>query len=183
MFAADGGALVEVLGLSSRGGMGPLELRRIRPESVERALEKADRYRLLNEAEEAESICLDVLDVEPDNVHALRTLLLSLTDQLAKVPSAGKRARECAARLPTEYERVYYAGLVCEREAIAQLEKGMAASFAYDAFVDAIELYDQANELSPPSNDDALLRRNSCVRTIERHGLAPRLRDSELPLE
>ena len=35
------------------------------------ALEKALRYRLLNEPVEAESICRDVLEVDPDNQAAL----------------------------------------------------------------------------------------------------------------
>ena len=57
------------------------ELKTLSPEAVPRALEKAERYRLLNEPGEAESICLDALDVEPDNQEALVTLLLALTDQ------------------------------------------------------------------------------------------------------
>jgi hypothetical protein len=45
------------------------------------ALEKAERYRLLNEPKGAESICLDVLAIAPDNQKALTTLLLARTDQ------------------------------------------------------------------------------------------------------
>ena len=40
------------------------------PEPCPAALAKAERYRLLNEPGEAESICLDVLAVEPDNQEA-----------------------------------------------------------------------------------------------------------------
>ncbi len=54
----------------------------ISPASVPGALAKAERYRLLNEPGEAESICLDILAVEPDNQQALASLILSLTDQL-----------------------------------------------------------------------------------------------------
>ena len=43
-------------------------------------LEKALRYRLLNEPLEAESICLDVLQAEPANQEALVTLVLARTD-------------------------------------------------------------------------------------------------------
>ena len=42
-------------------------LKRISPTGVERALEKAERYRLLNEPWDAESICEDILDIEPQN--------------------------------------------------------------------------------------------------------------------
>jgi hypothetical protein len=58
-----------------------LELKRIPPSAVQPALEKALRYRLLSEPGEAESICRDVLAVDPDNQEALVTLLLALTDQ------------------------------------------------------------------------------------------------------
>ena len=50
-------------------------------EAVPRALAKAERYRLLNEPGEAESICLDALDADPDNQEALVTMLLALTEQ------------------------------------------------------------------------------------------------------
>ena len=54
----------------------------ISPESVAGALAKAERYRLLNEPEEAESICRDILEIEPDNHQALIRLILALTDQI-----------------------------------------------------------------------------------------------------
>ena len=43
------------------------EFKRITPEAVPAALSKAERYRLLNEPREAESICRDVLLVDPEN--------------------------------------------------------------------------------------------------------------------
>ena len=42
------------------------ELRRISFASIEMALERAMRYRLLNDPEQAESICLDILEVDPE---------------------------------------------------------------------------------------------------------------------
>ena len=47
------------------------ELKPLSLEGVPAALEKAMRYRLLNEPGEAESICHDVLGVDPDNQEAL----------------------------------------------------------------------------------------------------------------
>ena len=76
-----------------------------------RALAKAERYRLLNEPGEAESICLDALEVEPDNQEALITLLLALTDQFdddATVLDAG--VETVAERIRGDYERAYYTG-------------------------------------------------------------------------
>jgi hypothetical protein len=63
------------------------ELKAVSPEAVARALAKADRYRLLNEPGEAESICRDALRVEPDNQEVLITLVLALTDQFDHEPS------------------------------------------------------------------------------------------------
>ena len=57
------------------------ELKTLAAEAIPRSLEKAERYRLLNEPAEAESICCDILAVEPDNQQAIVTLLLALTDQ------------------------------------------------------------------------------------------------------
>ena len=59
------------------------ELKPISHDSVTGALAKAERYRLLNEPNQAESICCDILEVEPDNQQALISLILALTDQIA----------------------------------------------------------------------------------------------------
>ena len=58
------------------------ELKPISHESVAGALAKAERYRLLNEPGEAESICRDILEIEPGNQQALISLILALTDQI-----------------------------------------------------------------------------------------------------
>ena len=52
------------------------ELKPISTAAVPAALEKALRYRLLNEPAEAESICRDVLLADPGNQEALVTLVL-----------------------------------------------------------------------------------------------------------
>ena len=57
------------------------ELKKMSREGIRRALGKVERYRLLNEPWEAESICQDVLQAEPDNQEALISLLLAMTDQ------------------------------------------------------------------------------------------------------
>ena len=69
-------------------------------DAVPRALEKAVRYRLLNEPSEAESICLDVLEVDPDNEEAIATLVLALTDQFDHDAGAVRRAGPAARRAP-----------------------------------------------------------------------------------
>ena len=54
------------------------ELKTLHPDAVPRALAKAERYRLLNEPSQAESICRDVLAVDAANQDALTMLLLAL---------------------------------------------------------------------------------------------------------
>src|SRR6476620_287643 len=99
-----------------------MELKPITIAGVPAALQKAERYRLLNDSAAAESICLDVLEVDPTNQEALLYLLLSITDQFTDELAEGvRRAREVLPRLTNEYERVYYAGIICERRARAQL--------------------------------------------------------------
>jgi len=157
-------------------------------EGIPRALEKAERYRLLNEPVEAESICLDVLQADPQHQRALVTLLLALTDQLQDALADNvRRARELLPQLRDEYERAYYGGILCERGAKAQLKRGGLGSgyAAYDFFHEALSLYEKAERMRPAGNDDALLRWNTCARILQRHPeLRPAPQDrSELPLE
>jgi hypothetical protein len=146
------------------------KLKPISAAAVGEALERSERYRLLNEPALAESICLDVLEVEPENQGALVTLLLALTDQFGHGAAVGK-ARELLPRLKNEYDQQYYAGIIWERLAHAQLRKGAPnASFsAYDAFVRAMECYENAIPLRPAGNDDAILRWNTCARILMRN--------------
>lgn len=162
------------------------ELKILSTEAIPRSLQKAERYRLLNEPAEAESICLDVLRIDPDNQQALVMLLLALTDQFGTGLDVNQ-AREVLPRLRDEYARSYYAGIICERKAKARLHQGTpGAEFAaYDWFREAMSWYEKAEGLSPPGNNDATLRWNTCARVIMRN---PHLRATpqerhELPLE
>ena len=162
------------------------KLKPIEKSSIPRAIEKAERYRLLNEPVEAESICRDVLEVDSTNQKALVVLLLALTDQFEKgIPVS--EAQSILPRLGHEYNKAYYGGIICERRAKALLEMGSVGSafVAYDWFMQAIRLYEKAESLRPPENDDAILRWNTCVRILERNPeLKPSFDDRiELPLE
>ena len=111
-----------------------------------------------------------MLHVDPENQRALVMLLLALTDQFGHGVAAG-RPRELLPRLRSEYEQNYYAGLIWERLAHAQLRKGSpnAAFTAYDAFRQAMQCYDTAGALRNSGNDDALLRWNTCARILMRN--------------
>ncbi|MGH9186497.1 MAG: hypothetical protein ACRD0U_11875 [Acidimicrobiales bacterium] len=163
----------------------PFSLRSISKASIPRALERAERYRLLNDPEQAESICLDILEIDPDSQDALVTLILALTDQFATtdVPSGAQKVSQYVGRLADEYRRNYYTGIIRERQARAYLRKGMSRVFAFDAFVEAMEWFEKAAAIRPEGDDEALLRWNACVRTIQRANLQPRPAEREQPLE
>jgi tetratricopeptide (TPR) repeat protein len=151
-------------------------LKQLAPESVGRALREAGEYRLLGEPCEAASICEDVLAIDPDNHEAHVLLVLALTEQFRMDLGQMERARILAAALPDRYERAYYSGVVQERLAKAQLTRGGTGSdgYATSALKEAMAWYEQAERLRPVGNDDALLRWNTCARTLERWGLASR---------
>ena len=52
-----------------------MNLKKISPDGVPHALDRAERYRLLNEPVQAESICRDVLAVYVDNYSARCALI------------------------------------------------------------------------------------------------------------
>jgi tetratricopeptide (TPR) repeat protein len=146
-----------------------IKLKQISKEAIPAALDKAVHYRHLNEPSEAESICLDVLEVDPENRQALVTLLLALTDQFEdrlaeKVP----RALEVLARLRDEYQTEYYTGVIRERQAKAFLKRALPGSgeAAYGWLREAMKHYDKAAEIRPTGDDSAILRWNTCARII-----------------
>ena len=164
-------------------------LKPISREGIPAALQKAEKYRLLDEPSAAESICLDVLAIDPDNQQAAVTLLLAITDQFPEAPAEGeRRALEVLPRLRDEYKRAYYEGIIYERRAKAQLRRGApgAGEIAYEWFRKAMTLYERAEKLRPAGNDEAILRWNDCVRILERRAehVHPRIeQDYEPSLE
>jgi len=162
------------------------ELKPLSTTAIPDALDKAVRYRLLNEPMEAESICLDILEVDPDNGNALITLLLALTDQFrTRAGAAVKEALAVVARFEGEYSRAYYEGIIWERRASALHDRGGPGSafLAYDRLRRALDCYEKAIELRPEGNEDAILRWNTCVRVLGRHPeLKPAPEDTFQPL-
>ena len=140
-------------------------------EAVDAALAKAERYRLLNEPGDAESICRDVLQIDPDNQPARIALILTLTDQLEGTPGVFREAVDLALSLQDTYERAYYRGIVSERRAKAQLARGGpgAGIGTFDWLIEAMQHFEQAEAVRPQGNDDALLRWNACARILNSH--------------
>lgn len=153
-----------------------LELKRISKDAVPAALQKAERYRLINQAWAAESICLDALAVEPENQEVLVTLLLAITDQFAERGAEGvAQAQKLLPRIRDPYRRAYYAGIICERRAKAQLDHGGPGSstVAYHSLREAMDFYEEAEGKRPPGDDEALLRWNTCLRLLQAHAQQP----------
>ena len=149
------------------------ELKPLHHEAVPAALEKANRYRLLNEPSAAESIYLDILAIEPDNQEALVNIVLAMSDRFGKDYAVGERhIKDFLGKIEGEYERAYYTGIVYERRAKAALAK--SGINAYELFEQAMEWFEKAENIRPPGNDDAILRWNGCARIIKRNKLAPR---------
>jgi hypothetical protein len=162
------------------------ELKPISTSAIPKAIKRAEQYRLLNEPEQAESICLDILAAQPGDQHALTVLILAVTDQFGREGSGGgvRLANDYVTRLDDEYQRYYYAGLVYERQARAYLNRGRSRISSYDCFRDAMDNYEKAERIRPEDDDSALLRWNACLRTIRRDQLQPAPADErEQPLE
>jgi hypothetical protein len=153
------------------------ELKPLSKEAVSAALEKAKHYRLLNEPSAAQSICLDILQVEPDNQDALVNLILAMSDRLAKGYSIGdSQIKDYLSHLKDDYERAYYTGIVYERRAKAALDKGTPGSehTAYELLRQAMEWFERAEAIRPTGNEDAILRWNGCARIIMSNKLEPK---------
>jgi hypothetical protein len=160
-------------------------LKPISPDSVDGALAKAERYRLLNEPNEAVSICRDILEVAPANREARISLILALTDEFAQDDRAFASAVAEAAGLESPYDRAYYSGIAWERRAKAFHEAGRLGSsgHVYDWIVKALGLFEEAERLRPSGNDDPILRWNACVRFLERHkSVGPKMEEVKEPI-
>jgi tetratricopeptide (TPR) repeat protein len=156
------------MGMSS-GSLGTYTLKSLGARNLQAALDKAEQYRALNEPEEAESICRDILAQAPDHQLALRTLGLALTDRFDRGwTNCFDEALGIFQKLNSGYETVYYSGVAWERCAKAQLEHGQVHNAAH-SFERAMELFAQAEEIGPKDSPDPILRWNRCVRAISAH--------------
>jgi len=145
-----------------------LNLKPISRAAIPDAIAKAELYRYLNEPGEAESICRDILAVEPDNQAAIRLLGLAITDQFKGDPSDRYvEAENLFSALSNIYERTYHRGLLHERKAKAQLKAGRPLHTVLPIFEEAMEYFEEAAQIRPPNNDDAILRWNRCVRLLQ----------------
>jgi tetratricopeptide (TPR) repeat protein len=145
-----------------------LKLKPISKAGIAEAISKTEVYRYLNEPGEAESICRDILTIEPDNQSALRLLGLAITDQFTgEVSDRYAEAERVFRGLSSEYERVYHLGILQERKGKSQLRAGRPPHTVLPIFEEAMGLFEEAEKLKPADNDDAILRWNRCVRLLQ----------------
>lgn len=143
-------------------------LKTISLSGIDEAISKAQLYRNLNEPEEAESICHDVLAADAENQIALRLIGLAITDQFAGgTADRYKEAESFFQRLTDPYEREYYMGLLMERRAKAQMRAGIPPQAWVGLLQDAMRAFEEAEKVRPAGNDDAMLRWNRCVRILD----------------
>jgi hypothetical protein len=157
----------------------------ISSDSIQGALAKAERYRLLNEPSEAESICRDILKIDPGNRQARISLILALTDEIPEEVGSFTTAMEAISHLEAAYDRAYYSGIAWERRAKALFSsRGLGSSgYVYDWIVKALQFFEEAERFRPAGNDSSILRWNACVRFLERHkDLAPRTEQAPEPI-
>ena len=141
-------------------------LKRLKDKNLGTAITLAKHYRDLNQPEEAESICRDVLEVAPENVDAWRTLGLAMTDRFASQwMCLFEDACTAFKKLPDDYERAYYVGIAWERYAKAQAEAGRAQN-AIHAFEEAIGYFDEASKHAAKDDPAPILHFNRCVRAL-----------------
>ena len=125
-----------------------LKLKPISHAGIPEALEKIALYRYLNEPEEAESICRDILAIDADNQAAIRSLALTITDQFTGALSDRyAEAESLFNSLADPYEQLYYTGLLYERRAKAQLEARRIGDALKHAYHGELELqYEQGEQ-------------------------------------
>jgi hypothetical protein len=162
------------------------ELKILSGEGVTAAVAKAEKYRLLNDPTMAESICLDILNVEPDNAKTKIIMLLALTDQfgMSRSSHATKKAKLLVSDFKDDFLRIYYSGLINERLGTATLNSSTMGREhnAYEWYIDAMELYAEAENLQPAGDNDSILRWNTCARIIMQHKLTRRPIDDTVTL-
>lgn len=157
------------------------KLKTISKAGISAAISKAELYRSLNEPEEAESICRDVLAVDPEHQLALRLLGLAITDQFrGEASDRYGEVGELFLKLTERYERLYYTGLLHERRAKAQMHVGRSPHTLTPLFEEAMRCFAEAEAIRPPGNDDSILRWNRCARLLQSH---PGFREGKEPEE
>ena len=144
--------------------------------AIPNSIDRAKQYRALNQPWHAESICRDVLAVDPENQQNLIILFLAITDQFGSEKRTKKisDAEVLLDQLKDGFQKDYAKGIMYERLASAALNMGGVRSgyIAYYHLLDALNWYDKSAK-SPEKSQESVLRWNTCVRMIKQFDLKP----------
>ena len=144
------------------------KLKTIAKSGIDEALSKAQLYRYLNEPEESESICQDILAADPENQAALTA---AGTRDHRPVPRLGFgplcRSRSHIQGLSDPYKREYYLGILCERRAKAQVRAGRPSQRLGAAVRGSNEAFRVGGDNQARDNEEAVLRWNRCARLLQ----------------
>ena len=158
-----------------------MQLKPISKDSIPKAITRAKHYRLLNEPWQAESICRDILTVDPKNQLAIMHLILAITDQFGgDARKSSTEAKALCKEFESEYEQKYYRGIIEERlgKVVLKRTTPRVKYIAYDHYHKAMEFFEEAEKLSPSGNQDSILRWNACARRIAEFKLVPSPEDT-----
>ena len=67
-------------------------------------------------------------------------------------------------------------------ESAARGRRPGARHYVYEWIVNALRLFEEAERLRVPGNDDAVLRWNACVRFLEQKHLTPQVEEMREPI-
>ena len=159
-----------------------LQLKPLSKSSIPKALVRAKHYRLLNEPWQAESICRDILKIEPNHQRTLSYLILAITDQFGNEKGSSVEAKKLCAQLKSKFEQKYYQGIIAERLGKTTLQRNTprVKYIAYEHYRTAMEFFEEAEVIQPKGNHDAVLRWNACVRRINEFNLKRSTDDHEV---
>ena len=139
---------------------------------------------MLNEPGEAESICLDILETDPENQPALITLLLALTDRFSKgYGVSDTQANHCSrgsrANTSAPTTRGFWPSAGPRRNSRRDTPGPVITPTMIVRSDAAVR---EGRNVRPPGNDDALLRWNTCARMMAKNKLAARDEDRTEPV-
>ena len=125
-------------------------------------------------------MCLDILQVDPDNQEARVDLILAITDQFGRERRPRiDLAMKVVGELTDEYQRAYYEAVVLEREARAHIDLDTPPVLVFLRYCEAMDKFAAAAAIRPAGDDSAVIRWNACVRAIRRRQLQPGLEAEE----
>lgn len=146
-----------------------MNLKTFKSDDVEAAMAAARTCWAELQIEDTESICQDVLSLDPTNQEAVELLFRSRVSLLSKgLPRGVERAQELVPQFDGDFEKAFFSGLLRENQARYLLDRRgrQASSVAYNWFRHAMDDFEEANR-QDSTRIEATLHWNACLRTLQ----------------